>query len=270
MKKINPWLATLFALAFVLDGCSSGSSGSSTPTAPDVGTAADLPATGATKPADKAAALSIFTEATSTLMDQIMLSGSTPSKAYRSARYSSDDSGLISWTGSYGGGTVNFSGHYASKSNIPDNYLALAFGGSYPNTTFTITSSLDAAVNGTVTGVQLTDNGSTYTVSGTVSDTITSNTNCLITTKSSGLLSDAIIGGTYAINLRYGTALSIKNDKGVGAKYIISVAASGSGVINDPDEKASIDGTATLTVYDDTNTPIYTIDLTSEEIPGLE
>jgi hypothetical protein len=233
-----------------------------------MGSPADLPATGATSPATQEAALTIFTGAATALMTQVEANGYTPSGSSRAARATSDQNGVISWTGSYGGGTVDISGHYSSSSSIPDEYIALALGGSYPNAIFTVTTSLDLAMSGTVSSVQLSHEGETYTVSGNIVEEIASNTNCVIRTTSSGLIQDATVSGTYAMTLVYGMAMSVKNDAGVGAKYIVSVAASGSGKIEDPNEDASIDGTATLTVYDDANTVLYTIDLTSEEIPG--
>ncbi len=263
------WLSfAVLATALILSvGCQS-SGGDDGVTAPDMGSAVDLPSTGGTSPTTEEEALTLFSGAASALMSQIETSGYTPTGSARAARATSDQSGVISWTGSYGGGTVDISGTYASLSTIPDEYIALALGGSLPNSTFAITSSLDLDLSGTVSAVELSHEGNTYTVSGRMVEEIASNTNCVIRTTSSGLLQDATISGTYAMTLVYGMAMSVVNQGGVGAKFIISVAASGSGQLDDPEGDASVDGTATLTVYDDANTVLYEIDLTSEEMPG--
>lgn len=266
MKKLLPIIGVV-GLLFAFAGCST-ESGDSGPEAPEVMDADELPATGGTEPASEDAALTLFNDAllafSSAMEDETEMESV---KTRLSARATRSDSGNIDWSGSYGGGTVNMTGSYSSSITYPD---ALENGTATPNTWYAISAQFGFDLSGTVENVDVSDYDYSYTISGEVEENLDADMDIDLMFDSFGDPAD--MRGDMSADIEYGVAFSVLRSDGVGAKFVITFAASASQGL---DEEGTAVAAGTLTVYNDANNVVFTIDvdlddLESLELPGLD
>lgn len=175
MKKAIPWLAALFALTFLLAGCSSSSDDDGI-SEPDLPSASSIAMTGATSApptvtdaqtlyTDSLGALSTFLDskvgATNSLLSRANARKTTSETTPLNATYTSPD-----------GGTVVLVGSYTETSTEPDDDESFQ-----PNHAYTYDTSVDGDVTGTMDTVKVKKGTHTYTICGTLKETQASSIN---------------------------------------------------------------------------------------------
>ncbi len=262
MKKSIAVFSSLSLLA-LLAACSLDGGKDKGPEAPDVMDASELPATGGTQPTTESEALEIFNGAllafSSAMEDETEMESV---KTRLSARATQSDSGNIDWSGSYGGGTVNMTGSYSSSINYPD---ALENGTATPNTWYSISAQFGFDLSGTVENVEVSDYDYSYTLSGEVKENLDADMDIDLMFDSLGDLAD--MRGEMSADIEYGVAFSVLRNDGVGAKFVITFAASAS---QDLGDEGTAIAAGTLTVYNDANNVVYTIDVDLDDLEGLD
>jgi len=266
MKKMLPFIVVAGLVTF-LAGCSLlGEEKEDKLEAPDVKSANELPSTGGIAPASSEDALSLFNSAFLAFTVAMENESAMASmKNLRNARASYTDGGDINWTGAYGGGTVNVTGSYSSRITYPDAYESDTL---VPGTWYPFSVDYGINIQGTINGVEVEDDYDyliTYTISGEVKENLDSSMNLELMFDSYGELSN--VRGELNADLEYGVAFSVlRNTDGVGAKFVISFAASASQNLG---EEGTSVAAGTLKVYNDANEQIYSIDLTLNDLDGL-
>lgn len=283
MKKfLEVLLALLIVLAFVAcDLAGNTDDGGFVATAPDVGTADELPATGAdTEPTDEAAAKSLFFdtmgaiggEMSSALSDSSRSLSKSESRAVETV--TETDEIPVNYTSP--DGTIGYSGSIAYTMTMPsDSFVPSA------NQTYNDIVSMDTSfdLNGTITEATITDIDNTFILNGKSVDKGRMAMNFDVSTDSSANLSSMDLD--YSLAESYGIAFSVKKTSGntsIGAKFILSysinhsqnnVAIDASNSEFDPSlllEGAIADETFNLQVYNDNNVLIHEVELSFSEL----
>ena len=276
MKKAIPWLAALFALTFLLAGCSSSSDDDDGISAPDLPEASTITMTGATSaPATAAEAQALYTDSLGALSAFIdSNTGSNSSRFSRAnARKTTNESESLNETlTSPLGGSIVLAGSYSADTTVPDDANTFQ-----PNHTYSFSFSMNGDVTGTMESVKVKKGTHTYTICGTLKETEVSNVNVDYKT---GATQDAAMSGTvgFSFGIGIGTAVSVVREDGQGAKFVISYAANyGKDDISITDGgegwKAADDElsdylskqAATLTVYDQNNNKISESSLSAND-----
>jgi|GEM_PF-2643949 len=286
MKKRLIGIASLvLALALVVGGCDlfgsdDGSGDGQDFSAPDIGRASDLPATGGTAPADDAAAKALFDGAVEAVGTAMMASqGARSMTAARATQTIPTET--ISWTGPYAGGTVNVQGTMGGSFTFPDKNFEPIANHTY-NDIAIMSMNFDAS--GTVTGITIIeDQGFTYTITGKLINDLDFDLSIDVTTGATAEGAPTAADMDLSFAQRAGYALSIKRSDGVGAKFLISYAHRFSmqdiNILNlfsgsqSPDLGTAITAeltgkTATLQVYDDANNLLSEQTLLMSDITG--
>jgi hypothetical protein len=270
VKKIIGLFMLIASLLFVFSCTNPGGGGTDKYAAPTVKTADQLPDTGATSaPASDTDAMALYSGAMAAFGQALgteaglgNAKGTTQIGPY-----------TIDWTGAYGGGTVNVTGSYGGSSTSPDPGLVPVVGTKYTDLMHMI---LNAVINGTITGVTFAaatgDTYSSYTVSGDLKETMDMEAGIDYTLNAD---TSSTVTMDLSFGLSYGVALSILRSDGVGAKFVITFGGSidvNNVSLTDPSaiqtELTTQLGskTATLSVYDDSDTLIYSSTLTLAEL----
>ena len=273
MKKALIGILTVSVLAFAVSGCSSGGNGGDAGyLPPDMGSAAGIPDSGATRqPASGSEAAGLFLSAKGGLA--AYFGGEKSAKAALSAGGPGNSARVINEVFSnpivisenVGGGTVTGRGSYSASLYISDElaFFTILMGGATPNQSvlYRETNAYDLAA--TVTNVTLDDGSFSYLMSGKSVERNDSAINAALKTDSSGVPSFA---GAYSAGLSYGYAFTILRSDGLGAKYLLSCAGTVSGAIESSGSMPIPEGTVTaiLGVYDDDDELLYEIDITDE------
>lgn len=285
MKQVKV-LASVLVLSAVFFGCStpvndSASANTDTTTNANSATeepagntgAAALDATGGTVPATEADATKLYAEATAalntTVVGKMAAAKSSVVAGSRDTAVSPQSTDInVSYTDE-NGGTVAYTGTYAASYIFPSSGKTFT-----ANTTYA--KYFDIAVKGSIKGVikkaTITTTDYTYTISGTMDNDIDEGISLNLTTGTDlEKFTDSAYSLDFALKLGVVTKLSIKRSDGLGAKYVISYTADYSKAgVTVADQTAT--GTAmsdylgkqpaTLTVYNDSNTVVYTATLT--------
>lgn len=264
MKKELGLVLLVLSLAVTLVACSSGG-GDDGLEAPSVGSASDLPATGATAPSDTATALAVYSGAMQGLSKGV---GSSVTGSKRSGRGTDTITDTINWTDESGSITGTITGTYT----VPDSF-DLQPGKAYDDLLKVV---LAVNIDGTINGATFTDDGGhSYTVSGKMKETFNYDYSLDVVTDTNGDLASGDID--YAFEVAFGTAFAIKRDDGVGAKFVLTFANSYA-QNNVSLENASFDvdssflenASATLTVFDDNNAKILETTIPLSDIENLD
>lgn len=295
MKRTLRIASVFVAMALAFAGCKEAPDDDDDKlSAPKVGSAKDLAASGGTLPASETAAVELYNDA-SDVMSSFVRGEIRANASVRTSQETirplvatigeddDDDRNIdettpISIDESVGGGTVKFTGNIRTKMSTPD----IDYENLKTNTTYSMyTYSQVAEIDGTITNVTIADNGENYTFTGTTKNEGTSNAKISLKTGSKQDFSDSKISVTAEFALAFGNAFSVKREKdGAGAKFIITCAANygpKSWVFGlDEDSEAYeafgnnlrdylLGQEATLTVYDDSNEERYKIKITGQE-----
>jgi hypothetical protein len=280
-KRLIGITSLVLTLALVVGGCDLfGSDDGIDFSAPDIGRASDLQATGGTAPADDAEAKALFDGAVEAVGAAMMDSqGARSMTAARATETIPTET--ISWTGSYGGGTVNVQGTMGGSFTFPDENFEFIANHTYNDI---IKMSMNLDVSGTVTGITIEDPDNTavtYTITGKLINDLDFEVSVDFTTGATENEDPTAADMDLSFAHRAGYALSIKRNDGVGAKFLISYAHQFSkqdidilnvllaGPAPDLGTAAELTGkTATLQVYDDANNLLSEQTLPVSEIPG--
>lgn len=278
----------ILAIILVFSGCAAGGAGGTAdiPTGPDMGTPDLIVACDAEVPASAADAEELFGVAADLLFSAIETNGyptETPTTSVkgfasaklttlRAARASEEPtsiSGPISWKEDIGSGSVDFTGKYSAEMSGMAELTAAFLGGTAANKSFNVRELLDMFMTGTVSAVTFAGvdgDTNTYTMSGKIIQDMYTNINMVYAFDNTG--TTPAISGNYDVSVKYGLALSVRRSDGMGAKYIVSVAAQGSGHLQGEDDAPDIPCYGSLSVYDDDNALVYSIPLTYDDLQG--
>ena len=287
MKKSLPILmATL--MTFALLACSTnGDDDDDGPSAPDMGSASDLPASGATSyPSTQTDTVELFQgaqEAIDVAMEDIAASSknrlnklslklnkrSSPRVAIiGSGRGTETETYPIDWTGEVGGGTMTVLGEESTKVTRPDVGDTFTVGKTYNNLVEVI---FNLNLTGTIDTITCDDSaGNTYTISGkAVQDIETAMDMDVTFTDSDGNYTANV---DASISLAVGYAYSIKRQDGLGAKFIVSFAFSNSA--KDLDEDSDWEGfladdfTVKVQVFNDDDEMVNEYEIPYTDVAG--
>ncbi len=276
MKKVlSLFLAVAVALALI--NCSIDGGGDAGPVAPDMGSASDLAASGATTyPADQSAALALFIgaqQAVTAAIDDNTDTDAPESFATPKARFSTKFAAKggalgargtntqtipINFSGTVGAGTMTLSGSDTATMTAPDQGWTPS-----PNTTYNDLMAMSFVwdVTGIFNGITYTiDDGSgfhEYAITGKAVEKSDVSMNFDYTFGSS---TEDVTGNVdVSVSLAEGFAVSVRRDDGLGAKFIVSFAYAESlkdldlEAEDDPEGFVLGDEVITIKVYDDAN-----------------
>lgn len=272
-------LSCFLTVAFFLTGCDvAGDTAAEALTPPDMGTPTELVATNATAPGTESDALLLLTE-TLDLLSTEMSANTVPAGysviapgARGIVMETNTQTQDISWQGTVAsGGTVDVDGSITTTITMPSETST----GFTPNTTYTdfIKMLMNVDISGTLTGVTLTNETYTYTISGRMQDTVNINMNMDVRTGTDMVEgTDTTYNLDLAVSDLYGLAYSVKRvnsvgNTSVGAKFIISyyidLAENDIDTASDDFAPGILSAlqqeTVNIKVYDDSNNLVYDI-----------
>ena len=223
--------------------------------APEVMAPSELPASSATSyPSGEAESLSLISDA----MEYFYIAMNNQFSASPNQKGTVTTTSLLNWQGNLGAGTVDFSGTLVDTETGPeDDFTPQA------NTTYNdlIRYATNLELAGTITGATVSDGLNTYTLNGEIISDTELDMNVDVITGSSTV----DINMDLSVRQRYGMAMTVLRDDGVGAKYILTFACDfgkNNITLENPMELFEEFGnqlenqTATLLVYNDNNEEI--------------
>lgn len=242
---------------------------SANPYSPDA-----LPSSNGTTPASPTTSKAIYLDATLSLESAMMSSQSSPKTILKKTTPISES---LSWTGTYGGGTVNVSGKVSGSSTTPDS--APGANASYRDLMKIL---VDMAISGNVDGITVsstTDSTVTYKISGKLAEAMNMDFSVDATTNAKA--EPQSMSYDLSLSMQYSIAYSILRNDGVGAKFIltysgssnqtavpVAIDLSAAGSVN-PTSQMINDLSATkaqLYVYDDNNKLVHSAELGLDDI----
>jgi len=246
----------------------------------NVGSAADIPASEATSsPADAATSQAMFADMMQGLMYSMDSESASLDSRVSVARATETESKPFSYVSE--DGNINITGSMTATNTYPEETFMPTANTTY-NDIIVMAYALDLA--GTLNGAVITggDVGSNYTVSGKIGEIMSLNMNVDITTGTDLVEgTDATSNMDMSMSLKYGAALSIRRNDGIGARFFITYDGS-AGLSNysittiSEEEGPDMEGviteltrkTATLQVYTDEGTLIHSASLPLVSLPG--
>jgi hypothetical protein len=279
MKRNLGVCAAALLAALGLIACSSNSDDDEAKyDAPEVGSAAELPSSGATTVvSDEAKAKEVFTGAVSALTSGLKTTAASSRHKSRGTETYQD---TLDWSDS----TVSITGNASGSFTYPDSDDFFMTPGTY---NFVSLNSL--LVNGTLTGATLTDaDNLTYTISGKFSEKYSLEFDEEFTVTQKATVADGewpydySVFYDYSFDVAFGAAFAIKRSDGFGGKFVITFAKSledndnevdmesGEGADFELDTSFLEEATAKLQVYDDSGTLVLETEIPLSSIEALD
>jgi hypothetical protein len=269
-------ISGICALGLLICSCSNPTAGTTDTSSVDDKAATTLAPSGGTPPTSEKTAATLYEDANQALnlmVSQKMSAAKTNvrSAARKDMTIETDVPISASYTDETGG-TLDYTGSYKLNTTLASTGT-LEAGKTYAPY---MTTTEIGTVNGTLNKITVTKDTYTYTISGTVKNTLDMSMKMNMTTGTDPdtYAKDATFTMDLVLKLDVETALSIKRSDGVGAKYVISYSANYQE--NGMSTTSSSYGTAlsnylakqtaTLKVYNDSNKLVLTTTLTGAEV----